>query len=192
MTKVRIDSDRDGWFWHFPIPKGQEPRPLEDKDKSKVRGSTYDEIRNLAVAAGHEIDNAGWKQKLLMWNWHSVGFDRYPGWEIEHNSPPWCRIEHVNKADAWEGRKKVSEHPGTKSSSDVCNAWDDVAQAQFYTRDISYDGSCSVGNGEAYGSLWWFRTAAERDRFLAWLPTFDPTIKVVYRSAAELPPTERG
>jgi hypothetical protein len=47
-------------------------------------------------------------------------------------------------------------------------------------------------NREPYGSLWWFRTVAERDRFLAWLATFDSTIVVVYRNAAELPERERA
>lgn len=190
MTKVSIDNDRDGWFWYIAPDQRDPDWRLADKDKSP-RAKTYDEILQHATAAGYEINNGGWKQKLLSWNWHGIGFDRYPGWAIEHGAPPWCRIEHVN-GDTWECGKRASDRSATKSSGDVANAWDDIAETQFYTRDISYDGSCSVMNREPYGSLWWFRTVAERDRFLAWLKTFDATIKVVYRNAGELPKEERA
>jgi hypothetical protein len=195
MASVSIDCDRvngrpeTGWYY-YPCPPRGSTGPIADKDKSP-RAATYDEIIERAKAAGYEIENGGWKQKLLMWNWNNVSLDGYPGWAIEHGSPPWCRIEHVN-GDTWEGGKRASDRPATKSSSDVANAWDNVAEVQFYTRDLSYDGSVSVMNREPYGSLWWFRTTAERDRFLAWLPAFDSKIKVIYRNAAELPPQERA
>lgn len=186
--KVSIDNDRDGWYW-FVQPENDPDWRIADKDKS-ARARTYDEILEHVAKAGYEVDNAGWRQKLLSWNWHSIALDRYPGWAIEHGAPPWCRIEHVN-GDTWEGGKRKTDRPATKSSYDVANAWDNIAETQFYTRDISYDGSCSVMNGEPYGSLWWFRTVAERDRFLAWLATFDASIVVVYRHAGEVPRSER-
>lgn len=185
--RVAIDHDRKGWYW-FPDDTSREA-PIPDRVKSK-RERTYDAILSSAKEAGHEISNGGWKQKLLMWNWQSVALDGYPGWQLEHKHPAWCRLEHVNSNTAWPN-SPPGEREGTKSSSDVTNAWDDVAEVQFYTRDISYDGYCSVTNGEAYGSVWWFRTAAERDRFLAWLPTFAPTVKIIYRSASELPEKDR-
>lgn len=192
--KVCIGWDRLGWFWYPPRERGgaDEHEPLREAEKSKVRALTYDGILSLAAWHGHQVDNAGWKQKLLMWNWQWISLDRYPGWESEHGSPPWCKIEHVNKPDSWPGGKLVTTREGTPSSSDVANKWDDVAQAQFYTRDLSYDHSCSVGNGEPYMSLWWFRTAAERDRFLAWLAETMPTIKILCRSAADLPPEQQA
>lgn len=181
---VNIDCDRDGWYWYHPRAP-RDDRPLTDADKS-ARARTYDEIIEHAKSAGYTVCNGGWKQKLLTWNWSNLSIDRYPGWAIEEGAPPWCSIRHVN-GDTWKDGKRVSDEPATKSSGDVANAWDDVAEVQFYTRDLSYDGSFSVCNGEAYGSLWWFRTVAERERFLAWLPTFDPTIQIVYRCFAEFP-----
>jgi hypothetical protein len=97
MTKVNIDNDREGWFWYVAPPEDTDYSEwrLADKDKSP-RAKTYDEILDQVALAGYEVNNGGWKQKLLSWNWHGIGFDRYPGWAIEYRSPPWCRIEHVN------------------------------------------------------------------------------------------------
>lgn len=167
--KVKIDSDKrlkerggteyeGGWF--YATYKRVEGQPPEFDMKSE-RFQTYSEAKMRAVEAGHEVDNAGWKHKLLMWNWHSHSLDGYPGWELEgpgpgeyHAHPAYAKLEHVNKK--------------TKSSDELCNAWDDVAEVDFYQRDYSYDGSVFVADGDRYGSGWWFATVAERDRFLVW------------------------
>lgn len=160
--KVKIDCDKrlkqrggteyeGGWFY-ATVKKDAEGFLVHDMKSERF--ATLAEARAGAVAAGHEVDNAGWKRKLLMWNWHSHAFDGYPGWELEGEHPAWCKIEHVHKK--------------TASSDDLCNAWDDVAEVDFYQRDFSYDGSPSVTDGDHYGSGWWFATVAERDRFLKW------------------------
>lgn len=181
-ASVCINCDRQGWYWFVPPPEGID---ITDRDKS-ARARTYDEIIAHAKAAGYEVDNAGWKQKVLLWNWNSMSFDRWPGWAIEEGAPPWCRLEHVNSNTAWPDRPP-GKRAGTIGSTDLARAWDDVAAVQFYSRDISYDGGFGVGNGEPYGSLWWFRTIAERDRFLAWVAEYAPDVRIVYRSFKEWP-----
>lgn len=172
-----------GWFW--------KTGPRDKLIKDTQRYPTFEAVIAAGLAAGRKFGNGGWKRKLLSWNWHNVTFDRHPGWEIEcDRMPAWCRIEHVN-GDTWENGKPHTDREPTKSSSDAQNAWDDLAAGWFYSRDISYDGSCSVVNREPYGSLWWFQTLAERDRFLAWLPTFCPLIKVIYRNGNEIPAKDR-
>jgi hypothetical protein len=32
-------------------------------------------------------DNAGWLKKMLMWDWHEICLDSFPGWEIGHSVP---------------------------------------------------------------------------------------------------------
>lgn len=168
--KVSIDCDKrlkerggteyEGGWYYASLKEG--PDGYKIHDMKSDRFATYAEAKIRAAAAGHEVDNAGWKRKLLMWNWHSHSLDGYPGWEIENSQetdkysrhPAYAKIEHVNKK--------------TKSSNDLCNAWDDIAEADFYQRDYSYDGSVFVSNGDAYGSGWWFATIAERDRFVSW------------------------
>jgi len=166
--KVKIDCDRrlkqrggteyeGGWFY-ATINLNTNGFDM----KCEQRYETYDKARTGAVLAGHEVDSAGWKKKLLMWNWHSHSLDGYPGWEIENpqeiekhsRHPAYAKLEHINKR--------------TKSSEELCNAWDDVAEVDFYRRDFSYDGSVFVRDGDAYGSGWWFATIAERDRFIQW------------------------
>ena len=171
--RVKIDCDKrvkargsteyeGGWFYATSKP-GPDGHPVYDMKSDRF--ATLAEVRAAAVNAGHEINNAGWKHKLIMWNWHAHSFDGYPGWELEAGHPAWCKLEHVNKRGA--------------SSDDLCNAWDDVALVDFYQRDYSYDGSVFVNKGEAYGSGWWFATIAERDRFLAWVRAHYSAVKVV-------------
>jgi hypothetical protein len=167
--KVQIDCDKrvkergsseyvGGWY--FFTRHGQYPD--ETILKCDERYETYDDCRRAVRARGLTFDNAGWKRKLLMWNWTSHSLDGYPGWEIENpeadryqRHPAYARVEHVNKK--------------TKGSDDLCNAWDDIAEVDFYQRDFSYDGSIFVNDGDRYGSGWWFATVAERDRFLKWV-----------------------
>lgn len=104
-------------------------------------------------------DNAGWLQKMLMWDFNKHALDGYPGWEIEReNSPAFVRLSHVRGKGAVE-------------SNALCEAWDDVARARFYQRDWTDDGIPFVREGETYRSGWWFQTLAERDRFVEWLRT---------------------
>lgn len=104
-------------------------------------------------------DNGGWLKKLLMWDWHELSHNGYPGWESSSASSassavPWfVKLTHV----AGSG----------ESSHELASAWDDVAEVAFYQRDWS-DGSLSVRKGDGYTSGWWFQTRAERDRFVAW------------------------
>lgn len=170
--KVKIDCDKrlkerggteyeGGWYYATTTKCPDTGMPTYDMKSERY--ATYAEVKAAAAKAGHEVDNAGWIHKMLMWNWHSHSFDGYPGWELEGGHPAWCKLEHVNKK--------------TKGSDDLCREWDDAAIVDFYQRDYSYDGSVSVNNGEAYGSGWWFATIAERDRFVAWAREQD--IKVV-------------
>lgn len=163
--KVSIDCDKrvkerggteyeGGWFY-ATTKKDADGHPAHDMKSDRY--GTYAEAKAAAIAAGHEVDNAGWVHKLLTWNWHSHTFDGCPGWELERGHPPWCKLGHVNKR--------------TKGSNELCREWDDVAAVDYYQRDYSYDGSCYVAEGDAYGSAWWFATVAERDRFVAWART---------------------
>jgi hypothetical protein len=170
--KVKIDCDKrlkerggteyEGG-WYYAIPKKVDPGEMPAGwDMMSERFGTYAEAKMGAKTAGHEIDNAGWRRKLLMWNWHSHSLDGYPGWEIENpqesekysRHPAYAKLEHINKK--------------TKGSDDLCNAWDNIAEVDFYQRDFSYSGSVFVTDGDAYGSGWWFATIVERDRFVRW------------------------
>src|SRR6478736_2457300 len=79
--KVKIDCDKrvkfrgsneyeGGWYY-------------ENSGLKSDRYGSYSEAKRQAEAAGHEVDNAGWKHKMLMWNFHSHSMDGYPGWEVE-------------------------------------------------------------------------------------------------------------
>lgn len=141
--KVKIECDRDGWCYGT------------DGMKS-AKFASYPETVRHARSAGHEIDNAGWRHKLLSWNFNMHAIDGYPEWEIEREkSPAFVKLTHVRGKGAVE-------------SSALANAWDDVATVDFYQRDWTDDGIPFVRSGETYWSGWWFATIAERDRFLVW------------------------
>jgi hypothetical protein len=58
-TKVKIDRvDRDGWRFFVPDVFISDPYP------------TYPQAKRAAIAVGYEIDNAGWRHKLLSWQWY--------------------------------------------------------------------------------------------------------------------------
>jgi hypothetical protein len=141
--KVKIDRDREGW--HFCTAS-----------MSSQRFASYPETVRQALSAGHEIDNAGWKHRLLSWNFNMHAIDGYPEWEIERDrSPAFVKLAHVH------GK-------GDVESNTLCNAWDDVAIVGFYQRDWTDDGIPFVRKGDTYWSGWWFATIAERDRFVEW------------------------
>lgn len=166
--KVQIDCDKrlkerggteyeGGWFYATLKDVGEGHPP--SFDMKNERFGSYSEAKTAAIAAGHEVNNAGWKRKLLMWNWHSHSLDGYPGWEqatVEYGRPcpAFAKLTHVSE----EGPQ----------SSDLCNEWDDIAEVDFYQRDWTDDGIPWVSKGETYWSGWWFATIAERDRFLRW------------------------
>lgn len=106
---------------------------------------------------------ADWLKKEWMWDFHKIALNGYPGWELTKNHPAWVKLRHIHKTD--------------KSSWDLCNAWDDVAQVRFYQRDYTSDGIPIVNKGEVYWSSWWFQTLAERDRFLAWAKEQGATVE---------------
>lgn len=149
--KVRIDRDRDTG-WHFGA-EGMKSDPFP----------SYPDAKRHALAAGHELDNAGWSHRMLMWNWHQHAMDGYLGWEIENPTeaskydrhPAFVKLTHVH------GKKEVESHV-------LAAAWDDVATVDFYQRDWTDDGLPTVSNGDTYWSGWWFATVAERDRFVEW------------------------
>lgn len=93
--------------------------------------------------------------RVQMPDWHQLMLEGYPTWEIEREgSPAFVRLSHVS---------------GKGTSADkLAKAWDVVAAEPFYKRDWTEDGLPYVNKGERYFSGWWFRTLAERDRFLEW------------------------
>jgi len=103
--------------------------------------------------------NHGWNKKLSSMDWSEVCLDGYPGWQIEmadgQKAPAFVKLTHV--------RGK-----GTVESNDLATKWDDIASETFYQRDWTDDGIPFVHEHEVYWSGWWFKTIAERDRFVAW------------------------
>jgi hypothetical protein len=147
LTKVKIDRDREGWRYF-----------TEDLSIKSSALASYPEIMKQAVADGYEIDNAGWKHRLLMWNWHNHSFDRYPGWEIEKDGcPAFVKLAHKRRGDEMN-----------VESYEVSTAWDNVASVGFYQRDWTEDGIPFCREGDTYWSGWWFATISERDRFVKW------------------------
>ena len=104
----------------------------------------------------HLDHNAGWKKKLLMWVWHDVSFDGYPGWDLVESGgekhPPFVRLTIRNKVN--------------KSSEDITREFDDIATGKFYSRDFSLNGSMYVGDGEFYDAGWWFQKREDAYEFI--------------------------
>ena len=130
--------------------------------KSDPSPTYYDAIQR-ANEAGHAIDNGGWKHRLLSWNFNFHALDGYPDWEIENPE-----ADKYSRHPAFVKLTHVRRRAGDVESSALANAWDDLATADFYQRDWTDDGIPFVDEGETYWSGWWFQTAAERDRFVAW------------------------
>lgn len=146
--KVKIDHDHRGWHYACDDLKSE---PI----------TTYPQTVKCALAAGHEIDNAGWKHRMLSWNFNSHALDGYPGWQIEsEDSPAFVKLSHVRGE-------------GEVESAKLSTAWDDLATVDFYQRDWTDDGIPFVNKGTTYWSGWWFATIAERDRFLDWYPRYE-------------------
>lgn len=120
-------------------------------------GVTLRDGRPCCHRCGGVDDNAGWKRKVLMWNWHQITLAEWPGWDLigfrPEWHPPFVELTIVNGKD--------------KPSRDIANEWDDLATGLFYCRDWSLDGSVSVCDGETYRAGFWFERVADRDAFLA-------------------------
>lgn len=174
--KVNIDCDRrfafgsdeytGGWYYREALPNERYSEYTDTFPPKSERFAAYVDCRRAVAEAGHELSNAGWRRKLLSWNWHSLSFNNYEHFEIENPSasrwdrhPAFVKLEHR--------RNKYHE----VESRELATAWDDVAEVDFYQRDWTSDGIPFVNGDEVYWSGWWFATLAERDRFLAWLPT---------------------
>jgi hypothetical protein len=146
-VKVQIECNGAVGGWHFRA----------GEMKSECVATYYDAIA-LAKAAGHEIDNSGWKHKLWLMNWQFHQLDGFPTWETEpgERTPAFAKVAHVRGNDM-------------SASSALAEAWDDVAAVDFYQREVSGgEIPWRAEKGETYWSLWWFQTVAERDRFVAW------------------------
>lgn len=164
--KVKIDCDKrlrerggteyEGGWYHFTTAG-----PQQDVEwKSEARWPTYSEARRALLAAGHEHDNAGWRHRMLSWNFTSHSLDNYPGWEVE-------RVEHGRPIPAFV-KLTHTRGAGDVESHALAAAWDDIAEHDFYQRDWTDSGIPFVNGGETYWSGWWFATLAERDRFVRW------------------------
>ncbi len=133
--------------------------------KAKVGGNTAIPDSRIGVPfkniTRRELpkQDLGWKQKLGTMDWHDVCLDGYPGWEMETVEgkpvPAYVKLTHTRGE-------------GTVESSTLANKWDDIANEPFYTRDWTDDGIPFVHKGGTYWSGWWFKTVAERDRFVVW------------------------
>lgn len=113
----------------------------------------------------HLKHNAGWRKKILTWDWHELSFDAYDvgwralGWDVvprdseKHGEgPSFVKLAIKNKVD--------------KSSEDITREFDDVAVGRFYGRDFSRDGSVYVGEGEWYDAGWWFQKREDAVAFV--------------------------
>ncbi len=97
--------------------------------------------------------NAGWFMKVLMGEYLDIATRGYPGWELEPRTqkPYGVQLEIRNKID--------------RSSDDIGNEWDDLANSRFYWREWLDDGGVFVRDGELYHAYFTFQTKADRDRF---------------------------
>lgn len=126
--KVKIDRDRDGWFY------------AEGPDSARsLYLTTYPEIKARAIADGHEVDNAGWLHRLLLWQWNHHALDGYPTWEMEGEAPAFVKLAHTRGA-------------GHVESHALASAWDDIAAVDFYQRDWTEHSLPTVCNGDMYWS----------------------------------------
>lgn len=103
----------------------------------------------------HLEHNAGWKKKVLMWDWHEISLNNYPGWDLvdsDPKHPPFVKLAIKNKVD--------------KSSLDISREFDNIAMGRFYFRDFSRDNSSYVGENEIYDAGWWFQKREDAYTFI--------------------------
>lgn len=101
----------------------------------------------------HLEHNAGWKKKLLSWDWYDVVGDMYADWDLtDSGHPPFVKLLIRNKTD--------------KSSADITREFDDIAQGRFYTRDWTSSGLPFVDVGEVYTAGFWFQKREDAYEFV--------------------------
>lgn len=98
-------------------------------------------------------DNLGWLKMVLMWDWHDLVMQRWPGWEREPGGKEPARVDLV----VVKGRDR--------SSRELATEWDDLSRGRFYYRDWTDTGLPFVGDGEAYRSAFWFELVEDRNEF---------------------------
>jgi len=170
-----VYRERAGWFYgwkfseHFRDNGGNELFVGEGPFKS------YPETIMEARQAGYEVNNLGWKHRLVSANWYNHTIDGYPGWELVPGSkdPAFVKLSHP------------TDDP-THDPQGLCNKWDDIATVDFYKRDWTEDGIPLLRKGETYWSGWWFETIAERDQFIAWVMQQPGGHQVVWIDAKEV------
>lgn len=172
--KVDVDCDRrrrsarseeyEGGWYYYKLHDDHDKRDWDDKIawKCAKRYETYDACLSGLAAEGYVHSNAGWRKKMLSWNHGNHSLQGYPGWETktgDYGYPTpvgFVKLTHRHKK-------------GDDESANLAREWDDLAETHFYSRDHSTDGSVCVTDGDVYYSTWVFATAAEADRFRAWL-----------------------
>ena len=118
-------------------------------------GVTLENGRPKCHRCGAVDDNAGWIRRLLMWNWHWLSFDGWPGWdstgEGHERHPPAVTLTIVKGKD--------------RMASDIEREYDDEPGGLFYHRDVTDDGLPFLRDGESYRAIFWFERTADRDAF---------------------------
>ena len=127
--------------------------------RSDLRDAICEECGAACIPGQTHLEhNAGWRKKLLMWDWHEVCFKKYPGWDLvdpgggHEKHPPFVKLAIQNKVG--------------KSSHEISVEFDDVAKGRFYSRDFSRDGSVYVGEKEWYDAGWWFEKREDAYEFI--------------------------
>lgn len=132
---------------------------VESSPRADLRDARCAECGARCVPGQTHLEhNAGWIKKLLMWDWHEVSLNGYPGWDMVDPGggydphPPFVKLAIRNNVD--------------KSSGDISREFDDIATGRFYSRDWSREGSVFVGDGEIYDAGWWFQKREDAYTFI--------------------------
>jgi hypothetical protein len=106
-------------------------------------GVTLQDGRPKCHRCGAVDSNAGWIKRVLMWNWHWIALDGYPGWdlvgEVNDRHPPFVKLAIVKGKD--------------RPARDIEIEW-------------TSDGIPFVHDGETYHAGFWFEKLADREAFV--------------------------
>jgi hypothetical protein len=103
--------------------------------------------------AKYEIpDKWDWKAKLPMWSWHTLTFEKYPGWDIIDGNPPFVLLTIKRGAEDIE-------------SHSIASQFDSEATGLFYFRDWTSNGIPFCNDGDFYGSGFWFQKMVDAEKF---------------------------
>lgn len=106
----------------------------------------------------HLEHNAGWRKKVLMWDWIDIALSGYPGWDLvdpgngDAKHPPCVRLAIRNGTD--------------KDSLDIDREFDAIAVGQFHSEDLPREGSVFVRKGEVYDAKWSFQKREDAYKFV--------------------------